>query len=81
MPTYDYECETCGPFTESRPMAEFAKPQPCPDCGALAPRMLSVTAIAGGGSDEASPAAAAPRAHPGGCACCAAPRRFAAEAV
>ncbi|MBN8903512.1 MAG: zinc ribbon domain-containing protein, partial [Rhodospirillales bacterium] len=47
MPTYDYECATCGPFTESRPMAEFAAPQPCPECGTSSPRMLSVTAIAG----------------------------------
>ncbi|MBN8872593.1 MAG: zinc ribbon domain-containing protein [Rhodospirillales bacterium] len=80
MPTYDYECATCGPFTESRPMAEFAAPQPCPECGTSSPRMLSVTAIAGAGPED-SPVAAAPRAHPGGCACCAGPRRFAAEAV
>ena len=26
MPTYDYGCERCGPFTETRPMAEFALP-------------------------------------------------------
>ncbi len=23
MPTYEYECEDCGPFSELRPMAEF----------------------------------------------------------
>jgi putative FmdB family regulatory protein len=80
MPTYDYECETCGPFSESRPMAEFALPQPCPDCGDLAPRMLTVPAI-GGGAAEATLGAAPAAAHAGGCACCAAPRRLTAEAV
>jgi putative FmdB family regulatory protein len=80
MPTYDYECETCGPFTEQRPMAEFANPQPCPDCGAVSPRMLTIPQL-GGGVAEVSPGAVAPRAHPGGCACCAGPRRFSAEAV
>jgi putative FmdB family regulatory protein len=58
MPTYDYGCDTCGPFSESRPMAEFAQPQPCPGCTAMPQRM-----------------------HPGGCGCCAAPRRLSAEAV
>ena len=80
MPTYDYECETCGPFTEQRPTAEFANPQPCPDCGAMSPRMLTTPQL-GGGVAEVSPGAPAPRAHTGGCACCAGPRRFSAEAV
>ena len=80
MPTYDYDCDRCGPFTESRPMAEFALPQPCPSCGDAAPRALTSPAISGGARSE--PASTTPfRAHPGGCACCAAPRRFAAEAV
>jgi putative FmdB family regulatory protein len=79
MPTYDYECETCGPFSESHPMAEFALPQPCPDCGDLSPRMLTLPAIGGGAQEDAGMAPA--RAHPGGCACCAAPGRFCAEAV
>jgi putative FmdB family regulatory protein len=35
MPTYDYGCERCGRFIETRPMAEFALPQPCPNCGDL----------------------------------------------
>ena len=80
MPTYDYGCETCGPFSESRPMAEFARPQPCPTCGDPAPRIV-LTAPALGGN--ASPQAAMPqqRMHPGGCSCCAAPRRLTAEAV
>ncbi len=79
MPTYEYECADCGPFTDVRPMAEYDRPQPCPDCGALAPRLLTCAAIGGGAA--APDSGAAVRSHAGGCACCAAPRRFAAEAV
>jgi putative FmdB family regulatory protein len=79
MPTYDYGCACCGRFTESRPMAEFALPQPCPTCGAPSPRALTSPAISGG-AREASFAAPG-YAHPGGCRCCAAPGRFCAEAV
>ena len=79
MPSYDYDCQRCGPFTASRPMAEFAQPQPCPDCGTAAPRALTVPAI-GGRSEDAAPSAPM-RMHPGGCRCCAAPSRFTAEAV
>ena len=79
MPSYDYDCNRCGPFSESRPMAEFALPQPCPGCGEAAPRALTSPAIGGA---SAEPAGATPfRSHPGGCSCCAAPRRFTAEAV
>lgn len=80
MPTYDYDCDRCGPFSESHPIAEFDLPQPCPACGNSAPRALTLPAIGGGGVEPSS--AATPfRAHPGGCSCCAAPRRFSAEAV
>jgi len=81
MPTYDYGCERCGPFTESRPMAEFARPQPCPECGDPAPRVfLSAPALGGGARMEAT--TTPQRMHPGGCRCCAAPTgRFTAEAV
>ena len=70
MPTYDYGCERCGLFTETRPMAEFALPQPCPNCGDLATRALTSPAI-GAGAREASFAAPG-SAHLGGCRCCAA---------
>jgi putative FmdB family regulatory protein len=79
MPTYEYECENCGPFSDVYPMSEFDRPQACPDCGEAAPRLLTVAAI-GGGSQPADPSAPAPRAHFGGCACCA-PRRLAADPV
>jgi putative FmdB family regulatory protein len=79
MPTYDYECADCGPFSDVRPMAEFDRPQPCPDCGVDAPRLLTAPALSGGA--QAADAGAAPqRAHAGGCACCV-PRRLSAEAV
>jgi putative FmdB family regulatory protein len=79
MPTYDYGCDTCGSFSESHPMAEFAQPQPCPGCGDPAPRIV-VTAPALGGNAAPQAAAMPQRMHPGGCGCCA-PRRLSAEAV
>ena len=79
MPNYEYECETCGPFMENRPMAEFDRPQPCPDCGDMAPRLLTCPAL-GGGAVEGGAMPSAP-AHAGGCACCAGPRSWSADAV
>jgi len=81
MPTYEYECENCGPFTETHPMAEFDRPQPCPDCGTAAPRLLTLPAIRSGGATMQDAAVAPAKAHPGGCGCCAAPGRFSAEVV
>jgi putative FmdB family regulatory protein len=52
MPIYEYECRTCGPFSEARPMAVSALPSVCPLCTGQAMRVLSATAIAigrGGG--------------------------------
>jgi putative FmdB family regulatory protein len=79
MPNYEYECETCGPFMENRPMAEFDRPQPCPDCGDMAPRLLTCPALSGGASEDSGMASGP--SHPGGCACCASPRSWSAEAV
>jgi putative FmdB family regulatory protein len=79
MPTYDYECADCGPFTEVRPMAEFDRAQPCPDCAQFSPRLLTAPALSGGAKQPMSGGAPA-SAHSGGCACCA-PRRLSAEAV
>lgn len=81
MPTYDYQCATCGPFRDSYPMSAFADPQPCPVCEELAPRALTVPALSGG-AQEAAPSTGSWSSHGGGCACCAAPRRpLSAEAV
>ena len=40
MPTYEYMCKKCGPFTQLRAMAEYELPSACPECGARAPRVL-----------------------------------------
>ncbi len=40
MPLYDYLCGDCGPFDALRPMALSAEPEPCPGCGASAPRVI-----------------------------------------
>ncbi|MGH3263516.1 MAG: FmdB family zinc ribbon protein [Trebonia sp.] len=41
MPVYGYLCDGCGPFQASRPIAEAAVPQPCPDCGHPSARELA----------------------------------------
>ena len=41
MPAYEYACGDCGEFQTSRPVAEAAMPQACPECGELAPRALA----------------------------------------
>ena len=80
MPTYDYDCDRCGSFSESHPIAEF-------DAAAAMPGLRrSGAARADQPGDRrrtrrAREPATPFRSHPGGCSCCAAPRRFAAEAV
>ncbi|HEY7230780.1 MAG TPA: FmdB family zinc ribbon protein, partial [Pseudolabrys sp.] len=32
MPTYEYMCKKCGPFTRLRAMAECDLPSACPEC-------------------------------------------------
>lgn len=82
MPTYDYDCQACGPFTAMRPMAEYRDPCACPACGVGAPRaLLSAPAIPGLGPTRRDALAAAERnansqgpskaPHPAGCGCCA----------
>lgn len=83
MPEYDYLCNECGPFSEIRPMAAYADPQPCPGCGKDAPRALLTMPALGMmdvgrrnayATNERS--AHAPKVssqtgrHPRGCACC-----------
>jgi putative FmdB family regulatory protein len=81
MPFYDYACAACGPFTESRPLAAFADPCPCPECGKNAPRTLTAPALGAGTSAPAPAASASPfTRHGGGCGCCA-PSRRVADAV
>lgn len=85
MPVYEYLCENCGDFTAMRPMSEYKDPQPCPDCGASAPRVLLTaphfsgvpreTLIAHATNERAANAPMsvgefAAKKHPSGCSCC-----------
>jgi len=46
MPIYEYECPDCGHvFEEWGKAAESHKEEPCPDCGALSPRVISRTSF------------------------------------
>ncbi|MEZ5729036.1 MAG: zinc ribbon domain-containing protein [Burkholderiaceae bacterium] len=40
MPTYDYRCERCGPFSTLRTIARRNDPCVCPSCGAPSAREL-----------------------------------------
>ena len=80
MPLYEYLCDTCGPFAAMRPLAEFAAPFACPDCGTPAPRNL-LASPALGGAAQAAPSAGAAKPHASACACCRPSRGFRAEAV
>lgn len=78
MPTYEYACASCGPFTAVRPLAEFRDPQPCPQCAASAPRVtLTVPAFRGmltGTGSESEPGRPMPAQRCyhnfGKCSCC-----------
>jgi putative FmdB family regulatory protein len=84
MPVYDYLCARCGPFTDTRPMADSALPHECPDCGKEAPRafltapyLAAMTAErrlahATNERSASSPQAlsALKRTHGSGCGCC-----------
>ena len=84
MPVYDYQCDTCGPFSEMRPMAECEKRSECPQCGNHAPRAYLTAPYYAGMSSELRLAHAtnersahAPSTlsglknkHGAGCACC-----------
>jgi putative FmdB family regulatory protein len=82
MPSYDYGCRQCGVFSVVRPMAEYDRPQTCPDCGESSDRVLStMPAIAGMDAGRRTAMATnersahAPRhssggAHKAGCGCC-----------
>lgn len=52
MPLYEYLCERCGPFTASRPMAQYRDPTHCPFCDHEAPRaILTAPAMATAASE------------------------------
>ncbi len=85
MPTYDYQCATCGPFSAHRPMADYAEPAHCDGCGAPAPRAyITAPALASMDTGRRQGMAVNERSrheprrvsgsHPAGCGCCA-PRK------
>lgn len=43
--SYEYACERCGPFELERPIATAAAQEPCPRCGAVAPRRFTAPAL------------------------------------
>lgn len=80
MPLYEFWCEAHGLFEALRPMAAYAEPCACPDCGAAAPRVLA-TAPRLGAADRGTMkahginerAADSPKRlsdHGPGCGCC-----------
>lgn len=90
MPSYDYLCEACGPFTAVRAMSDFREPHDCPECGASSPRaLLRAPVIAGMPSEQRAAhainerAAHAPKTlaehkasrHGAGCSCCSGSKR------
>ncbi len=88
MPTYDYACPSCGPFSAFRPMAEFAHPASCDQCGTEAPRayftapaLANMDAAKRKGMAVNERSRHAPRrsseGHGAGCGCCS-PRKPAA---
>ncbi|MFE4259827.1 zinc ribbon domain-containing protein [Streptomyces sp. NPDC056883] len=65
MPRYEFRCRTCEDvFEVSRPMAESSAPADCPAGHADTVKLLSVGAVAVGGT---SAAPAAPMGGGGGC--------------
>ena len=85
MPTYDYECTSCGGFDALRPMSERDVPATCPACGAASLRVFaaapqlalldSATRDAMGVNERARHAPMRSRdyagsRHPAGCGCC-----------
>ncbi|MBI2873335.1 MAG: zinc ribbon domain-containing protein [Chloroflexi bacterium] len=75
MPLYEYVCPTChAKFERLRPMGQ-GESSPCPDCGTMAGRVLSVFASVRSGSGpsgELSMGGGGGHGCGGGCASCAA---------
>jgi len=46
MPLYEYDCPSCGPFDQLRPLSVSSEPCDCPECGTSSTRViLTVPAI------------------------------------
>jgi putative FmdB family regulatory protein len=48
MPTYDYRCGSCGPFTRLLSMREVGDVAACPGCRSTARRVFGAPALVGG---------------------------------
>lgn len=82
MPTYEYLCDDCGPFTDFRPMSESDLPCECPACGNSAPRAFLTAPYMSGLSTERrhafstnersahEPKSTKTTGHGPGCGCC-----------
>jgi len=85
MPTYDYQCQSCGGFDARRSVSERDDAIACPDCGQASRRILSAAprlalmsdgtrrAIAGNERASHEPMRSGDYArlkHPAGCGCC-----------
>lgn len=79
MPTYDYICPHCGPFTARVAMADFDQPSPCPDCQTQSRRALLTAPILANmdgarrnafATNERSADSPKRSAHGPGCGCC-----------
>ena len=49
MPTYEYDCANCGPFSAVRKISEYREPGACPQCAGLAPRAHFTSPASSGG--------------------------------
>ena len=45
MPLYDFRCETCGIFEQSRSIQQASAPMLCPTCQTVAKRLISAVGI------------------------------------
>jgi putative FmdB family regulatory protein len=75
VPTYEYDCPGCGPFSQVRPLAEYMLPAVCSRCGTEVERALLAlpamrTRPSAGGRLEASAVSPTAAAHAAGCRCC-----------
>ena len=90
MPVYDYECGSCGVFTEMRPMSQSDQPCDCPECGSESPRVfMAMPALFGMEGTKRKAHAIneesrhrpktrdelAAKRHPAGCGCCGGPKK------
>lgn len=45
MPLYEYRCHNCGEFTALRSLSDYNAPMLCPECNAVAVKIVSVPNI------------------------------------